>query len=64
IGKISTDRVLGLRNLNITDPKWQRAMQALSDSVSVQYSAAYVRIERRNEQTGKFEAIRFDLAAA
>ncbi|WP_241020159.1 DUF3164 family protein [Burkholderia sp. Ac-20345] len=64
IGKIATDRVLRLRNLAIDDPKWKRAMQALSDSVRVQHSAAYVRIERRSETTGKFEAIRFDLAGA
>ncbi|MEX3614805.1 MAG: DUF3164 family protein [Burkholderia gladioli] len=64
IGKISTERVLNLRTLDIVDPKWQRAMQALSDSIRIQYAAAYVRIERRNEQTNKFESIRFDLTGA
>ncbi|HDR9585244.1 TPA: DUF3164 family protein [Burkholderia stabilis] len=63
IGKISTERVLRLRTLEITDERWLRAMAAISDSVRIQYAAAYVRIERRNEKTGKFEAIRFDLAA-
>lgn len=61
-GNISTGRVLGLRRLDIQDEKWQRAMRALSESVRVQCSKAYVRIERRNEGTGKFEAVRLDLA--
>ncbi|XLM22761.1 DUF3164 family protein, partial [Chromobacterium piscinae] len=46
-GNISTGRVLGLRRLDIQDEKWQRAMRALSESVRVQCSKAYVRIERR-----------------
>ncbi|MBX9347143.1 DUF3164 family protein [Chromobacterium vaccinii] len=61
-GNISTGRVLGLRRLGIQDEKWQRAMRALSESVRVQCSKAYVRIERRSEGTGKFEAVRLDLA--
>ncbi|WP_432719884.1 DUF3164 family protein [Jeongeupia wiesaeckerbachi] len=61
-GNISTGRVLGLRRLDIVDEKWQRAMRALSDSLRVQCSKAYVRIERRNAGTGKFEAVRLDLA--
>ncbi|MGC0151216.1 DUF3164 family protein [Chromobacterium vaccinii] len=60
-GKISTARVLSLRRLDIQDEKWQRAMSALSDSLKVQCSKAYVRIERRNAN-GRFEAVRFDLA--
>ncbi|ERE11405.1 MULTISPECIES: DUF3164 family protein [Chromobacteriaceae] len=60
-GKISTARVLSLRRLDIQDEKWQRAMSALSDSLKVQCSKAYVRIERRNA-SGRFEAVRFDLA--
>lgn len=60
-GKISTARVLSLRRLDIQDEKWQQAMSALSDSLKVQCSKAYVRIERRNA-SGRFEAVRFDLA--
>ncbi|UTH73527.1 DUF3164 family protein [Chromobacterium sp. IIBBL 290-4] len=35
---------------------------ALTESIRVQCSKAYVRIERRSEGTGKFEAVRLDLA--
>ncbi|PTU68804.1 DUF3164 family protein [Chromobacterium haemolyticum] len=61
-GKISTSRVLNLRRLEIEDETWQRAMKALSNSLTVQCSRAYVRIEQRNPNTGKFESLRFDLA--
>ncbi|AVG15355.1 sulfate transporter [Chromobacterium vaccinii] len=61
-GKISTSRVLGLRRLDIQDEKWQRAMRALTESIRVQCSTEYVRIERRNAATKRFETIRLDLA--
>ena len=32
-GSLSASRILGLRNLNIKDTKWSRAMRALNDSV-------------------------------
>lgn len=42
-GKISTDRVLGLRRLEITDPKWREAMRAIGDSIQVIGTSTYVR---------------------
>lgn len=33
-GKINTNRVLGLKRLDIKDEKWGRAMQAISDQLS------------------------------
>ncbi|WP_085593458.1 DUF3164 family protein [Thalassospira sp. MCCC 1A01428] len=61
-GKISTGRVLGLRRLQIADEKWKRAMEAISDSIHVQDTKAYVRFQRRTE-TGRWETIPLDLAA-
>lgn len=61
-GKISTGRVLGLRRLNIDDPKWLRAMTAISDAVTIVGSKSYVRIYERNEQTQKYEVISLDIA--
>lgn len=60
-GLINTSRVLSLRRLAIDDPDWQTAMQALSDSLRVQCSTSYIRIERRIDGK-KFEAVRLDLA--
>lgn len=40
-GKISTGRVLSLRRHDIQDERWQKAMQAISDSIMVTDSKNY-----------------------
>lgn len=60
-GNISTTRVLGLRRLKIDDPKWQRAMDALSDSLQVHTSKAFVRVYRRQEND-EYTLINLDIA--
>ncbi|WP_274571577.1 DUF3164 family protein [Neisseria leonii] len=60
-GNISTARVLGLRRLNIDDPRWQRAMDALSDSVQVQVSKPFVRVYRRDD-AGEYRLLNLDIA--
>lgn len=62
-GDVNTNRVLGLRRLNITDPKWLRAMQAISDSVSVVGSRSYVRLYERVGDSDQYRAITLDLAS-
>lgn len=61
-GRINTERVLGLRRLDITHPKWITAMEAISDSVMVTGSKAYIRIYERKDN-GQYEQINLDLAA-
>lgn len=61
-GKINTGRVLGLRQLNIADEKWQHAMQAISDSIRVASSKPYVRFYKRDDK-GDYEHISLDAAA-
>lgn len=61
-GKISTEKVLSLRRLNIDDPRWLQAMTAISDSITVASSKMYVRFYERNE-SGAYVAISLDLAA-
>lgn len=51
-GRINTGRILALRRLNITDERWGRAMQAISESIQVTGSKAYVRVYQRNNQGG------------
>ncbi len=60
-GKVNTGRVLGLRTLKIEDPDWQRAMDAISDSVKTVSSKSYVRIYERND-AGEYEAISLDVS--
>ena len=61
-GRINTGRVLSLRRLRIDDNRWLQAMQAVSDSLQVAGSKAYIRIYARRPD-GKYEAIPLDLAA-
>jgi hypothetical protein len=61
-GKISTSRVLSLRRLAIQDPEWQRAMEAISESIQVSGSKEYLRIYTRDGE-GKYQPISLDIAA-
>ena len=61
-GNISTTRVLGLRRLDIHDEKWQRAMQAITDSVQVVSSKTYMRFYKRLAD-GQYMQIPLDVAA-
>lgn len=61
-GKISTGRILSLRRLEIQDEKWQRAMNALSDSVRVQCSKSYIRVYERIGDTDQYQPIPLDMA--
>jgi hypothetical protein len=40
-------RILGLLRLEIADPRWIQAMQAIKDSVRVQSTRTYLRFYRR-----------------
>jgi hypothetical protein len=62
-GHVSTNRVLGLRRLNITDAKWRRAMDAIGESVQVIGSRSYVRLYERIGDTDKYQAISLDVAS-
>lgn len=61
-GKINTNRVLSLRKLEISDPKWRLAMDAISDSITVVQSKDYIRIYQRNGE-GDYDKINLDIAS-
>jgi len=61
-GKINTQRVLGLRKLEISDPRWKRAMDAIQDSLQVVESKEYIRIYRRNSK-GEYDLVNMDIAS-
>lgn len=63
-GQINTASVLGLKRLNIKDKKWQRAMQAISDSVQVSGTKPYIRFYKRVGDGDQYQAISLDLANA
>lgn len=61
-GKINVQRVLSLKNLDISDAKWQRAMQALTDSLHTQTTREYIRFYVRKEGTEEYELVNMDFA--
>ena len=63
VGEISTGRVLALRRLEISDSRWQRAMQAISDAVQVVGSKSYVRIYERIGDSDQYASIPLDIAS-
>ena len=62
-GKINTGRVLALRRLDIRDEKWQKAMQAIGESLQVVGSKEYVRFYERIGNTDQYRPISLDVAA-
>jgi hypothetical protein len=61
-GKINTNRILGLRRLEISDETWKQAMQAISDSVQVINSKSYIRFYER-EADGSYRQLNLNIAA-
>jgi hypothetical protein len=61
-GKISTSRVLGLRRLEIHDPDWQKAMQAITESIQISGTKQYLRFYER-DANGEYKQIPLDVAA-
>lgn len=61
-GRVQTARVLALRRLDIADPRWQQAMQAIAESVQVVGSKQYVRFYEKTAGTDAWRAIALDMA--
>ncbi len=61
-GKLNTERILTLRKVSIDDPKWKKAMEAISDSLTVTGSKSYIRIYRRDDQDD-YKQVNLDLAS-
>lgn len=63
-GNINTARVLGLRRLDIHDPRWLKAMSAISDAVQVVGSRSYIRVYERVGDNDQWRQIPLDIASA
>ncbi|MBR0644013.1 DUF3164 family protein [Plastoroseomonas hellenica] len=63
-GKVQADRILALRRLDIEDPTWQRAMQAIGDAVRVTHSKEYVRFYARPSRERDHALVALDIAKA
>lgn len=62
-GCLNVRQILGLRRFEIEDEKWQRAMEAISDSIQVMGSKSYLRVYERAAADGRWEPVPLDLAA-
>lgn len=63
-GQVSRDRLFALRRVRIDDARWQRAMDAIVDSIRIVGSKEYITFHRRTTPTGKWEPVTISLAAA
>jgi hypothetical protein len=62
-GRVSTERVLALRKVEIDDDRWNEAMRAITDSVQVASSKAYVRFYERVDDSDRYRPISLDLSS-
>ena len=62
-GMVNREAVFSLRRLDIDDPRWQRARQAITDSIRIVGSKSYMRLHMRATPEGRWLAIPIDLAA-
>lgn len=63
-GNLNTSRILGLRRVDIQDPRWLNAMQAISESVQIVSSKAYVRLYERVGDSDQYVPISLDIASS
>ncbi|MDF1622497.1 MAG: DUF3164 family protein [Pseudohongiella nitratireducens] len=61
-GELRTARVLALRRHNIDDPRWHKAMDAISDALQVVGSKSYIRVHERIAGTEQYRLIPLDIA--
>lgn len=60
--QINRAEIFMLLRLDIDDPRWLRAMDAIRDAIRVIGSKEYIRFYRRKSPDGKWRAITIDLA--
>lgn len=62
-GKLKMSAILDLLRLDIDDEQWQKAMEALKDSIQVTGTAVYVRVYKRVGKSDQYMPVPLDLAA-
>ena len=63
-GQVNREALFALRRLDIEDERWCKAMDAITDSIRVTGSKAYVRFYERATPQDKWKPVTIDLAAA
>jgi hypothetical protein len=62
-GQIKTAAVLDLLRIEIQDQGWEKAMEALKDSIQTTGTAVYVRVYERIGESDNYKPISLDLAS-
>lgn len=60
--RVNTQAILGLRRLEIREEKWAKAMEAITDSIRVADSKAYIRFYQRPSAEADWQAVSLDIA--
>jgi len=60
-GEISVSRVAEMMRIEIDDPEWKKAMEAVKDSLAVSGKAIYVRVQERMKD-GAYKTVSLDIA--
>lgn len=63
-GTVNRSALYSLRRMKIENDKWQRAMQAITDSVRVIGTKSYVRIYKRATAQDKWVMVQLNIASA
>mgnify|MGYP001244629608 CR=1 FL=1 len=61
-GKVDTNRILSLRQLDIKDAKWQQAMEKISEAITIDSSKRYFVFEEK-QQDGSYKNIQLNFSA-
>jgi len=60
-GQVNVRRILSLRKYKINHPKWQQAMEAIADAITVTGSCVYYRLYVRDDK-GQYQQIILDFS--
>lgn len=62
-GHVNREALLSLRRMDIDHPKWVSAMEAITDSIRIVGSKAYVRVYRRSDPQSPWEMVSLNIAS-
>lgn len=60
--EISVSRIMDLRTYDIADERWKKAMNIIADSIRVQATITYLRVQQRIGNTDQYKPISLDIA--
>lgn len=60
-GRIDVNQVLSLRQLDIDDPNWKQAMDAIADAIQITGTSQYLRLYER-QPNGKYTQLPLDIS--